>query len=505
MTQMAHKPVKEHAVSLINLLVILLILAGFAIRLYDLKDPPLDFHASRQLRSAIISRAFFYQATGDEGSLLSEQAETLSQLERYEPPIMEWLVSRMDLIYGEEVFWTGRIFSSFFWAIGGLFIFLLGRKIASPAAGITVLLIYFFLPFSILASRSFQPDPWMCTWVVITAWLLTRWLERHSWKTAVWVGIAGGFTLLIKPFAGFFVGFMLLDALLASVDRKNWKQLLIQVICSGMMMLIPSLVYYLILSPARSGDFLSFWVVSLSGLVKTSGFYASWIAMLKGLTGLILPILGIWGVLLIENRGFRGMMIGWWIGYVAYGLFVPYQIMTHEYYSLILVPMIAISVSPVIRLLLQKTREMGKFASISAGILLILTAAYGGYAACGTLRGTDYSLEPVSWQRVGEAIPAGEPFVALTADYGMRLIYYGWRMPSSSWPDRNDQTLFELAGRQEEAFDTYFDSQTEGKNYFLVTAFSELERQPDLKQKLETFPVYAGGNGFNIYDLREQN
>ncbi|HOP01467.1 MAG TPA: hypothetical protein PKX58_04630 [Flexilinea sp.] len=86
----------------------------------------------------------------------------------------------------------------------------------------------------------------------------------------------------------------------------------------------------------------------------------------------------------------------------------------------------------------------------------------------------------------------------------MRLIYYGWRQPSLTWPDAKDDTLFQLAGTPQADFDTYFDSQTKGMNYFVVTALGELDNQPDLKKRLESFPVYAAGNGYIIYDLRNK-
>ena len=83
--------------STVEILLLLVILAaGFAVRVYDLKDPPLDFHATRQLRSAILSRAFYYQDASNADLSLVSQSKTLAQLETYEPPIMEWLVSRVN-------------------------------------------------------------------------------------------------------------------------------------------------------------------------------------------------------------------------------------------------------------------------------------------------------------------------------------------------------------------------------------------------------------------------
>ena len=42
-------------------LVLSLLILGAVLRFYDLTDPPLDYHPSRQLRGAIIARSIYYQ------------------------------------------------------------------------------------------------------------------------------------------------------------------------------------------------------------------------------------------------------------------------------------------------------------------------------------------------------------------------------------------------------------------------------------------------------------
>ena len=46
-------------------LALLAFLLGLAVRLYDLTDPPLDFHPTRQLHSALIARGMYYQNLDD--------------------------------------------------------------------------------------------------------------------------------------------------------------------------------------------------------------------------------------------------------------------------------------------------------------------------------------------------------------------------------------------------------------------------------------------------------
>ena len=61
MSQTSLRTLNDSRRSLLTLLALLVLLLGLGIRLVDLTDPPLDFHATRQLRSAILARAAYFQ------------------------------------------------------------------------------------------------------------------------------------------------------------------------------------------------------------------------------------------------------------------------------------------------------------------------------------------------------------------------------------------------------------------------------------------------------------
>lgn len=483
-----------------TVVLVLVFLLGFGIRLYDLTDPPLDFHPARQLRSALIARAVFYQLDTSADPLLRQQAVDLANLEVYEPPILEALVGFTDFLIGQEHFWVGRIYNALFWVIGGLALFALGRRYASFYAVLLALAFYFFLPFSVIASRSFQPDPWMVMWVLLFACVLYRWCERPSWKWALIGGALGGMAVLVKLVAVYFVGGMLAAVLLARLglrlarDRQAWAMILL--------VLAPALIYYGLLNPQRSAGFFSFWTVSLSGLVLTTNFYADWLVMvnyLMGLTNFMAALLGV----ALASRLVKPLLMGAWAGYGLYGLMFPYQYVTHEYYHLPLVALTALSLLPLLDALLHRLAQQPWVWRVAAAGVFLFTAGYSLWVARSVLYAASYTLEPASWARVGAAIPEGHSFVALTADYGMRLRYYGWRNMSASWPSSGDLRLLSLRGDQLLNTQAYFDEVTAGKDYFLVTAFSELEAQPELKAILyDHYPLYAEGNGFVVFDLQ---
>ncbi|MCL4824684.1 MAG: hypothetical protein KJZ57_10760, partial [Anaerolineales bacterium] len=95
-------------------------------------------------------------------------------------------------------------------------------------------------------------------------------------------------------------------------------------------------------------------------------------------------------------------------------------------------------------------------------------------------------------------IPAEAKVIALTQDYGYRVMYYGWRRVDL-WPQSSG--LMEIRGNVINVEKT-FAERALGKDYFLVTTFSQLDKQPDLKKILDGYPIAAQGDGFVLYDLR---
>jgi ABC-type transporter lipoprotein component MlaA len=89
--------------------------------------------------------------------------------------------------------------------------------------------------------------------------------------------------------------------------------------------------------------------------------------------------------------------------------------------------------------------------------------------------------------------------VALTQDYGSRLAYWGWQN-TAAWPYLGDFEYRQVRGGSLE-FTEAFEQLTQGNTYFLVTDFVELGRQPELRDRLKTYEVFAEGDGYVIYNL----
>ncbi len=490
------------------LLLSLLLLAGLALRFYDLTDQPIDFHPTRQLRGAIIARGMYYDMLTSADPVLREQAiASWFSTGQYEPPILERLVAYAYLLAGGEYLWISRIFTSIFWIISAIALFDIARRMAaSPAQGSSqiagaaalIAVAYFlFLPFAVQASRSFQPDPGMVMWIVLSVNMLYRWSERRSWKWAILAGVFGGIALLTKVVAFYIIGGAAVALVLYTLGiRRFWRDP--QVWAMIAIMVAPPAIYYLGRG-GRASEFFTTWTVELAHLLLQPSFYARWLNTVQGLMGLATLLAALVGVLIARPRP-RALLIGLWAGYVIYGLFLPYQMTTHSYYHLQLTPIIALSLVPLIEVILEKIGEQRWWWQVAFAGVVVVGLAFSAVVSIGEQKQEDHRVETAYWQEIASYLPVDGKIIALTQDYGYRLMYYGWRKVTL-WPNRGELNVAKLRGSEKE-FEEYFNKRVEDKSYFLITAFNQFRDQPDLQEYLEKYyPVVAEGVGYLIYDL----
>jgi 4-amino-4-deoxy-L-arabinose transferase-like glycosyltransferase len=401
---------------------------------------------------------------------------------------------------GQEAPWVARVYNSLFWIIAGLALFDLARRAVSPWAGLVSLGYYLILPFAVQASRSFQPDPGMVMWIVLTFYALYRWSEQErgaSWTWAILAGVFGGIGVLTKVVAAYLVGGAAVGMVLYTLGvRRFWRSL--QVWVMAVLMVTPTALYYGA-RPGRASEYFQGWTLSLSHLLLDPSLYVRWFSLVQSLMGLAALLLALTGVLLAIPR-LRGLLLGLWVGYIVYGLFLPYQMYTHSYYHLQLVPIVALSLAPAVGAILERLALQARLHRVLFAGIFLIGIAFSAWQSVAELKREDYRGEPAYWQQIASYLPTDGKIVGLTQDYGYRLEYYGWRKVSL-WPVRGERTLASLRGGTKE-FEDYFAKRTEGKDYFLITSFNQLSDQPDLKQYLpEHYPLIAQGSGYLIYDL----
>jgi len=495
-------------------IVVLVVLFSLAliIRLYDLTDLPLDFHPTRQLLSAIKARALFFETQPDGYS--SEKLETgiyFAKLKAgVEPVVFEQLVAFTYRFTGEQL-WIARIYSSLFWLIGAIFLFMLVRDLVSFEGAVLSTAYYLFFPYAIIASRSFQPDPLMVMLILSFCWMFWRWMtltlnpsptgKGVGVRVAVLAGLLGGFAIFIKFYAAFFV---IGAALGLALSRFTLRDLLrnAQVWAMTFLGVLPASIYLVYGFFIRGGLGDQFSGRFIPALLLNPLNYLQWMTKANMATGGIFIMLGLLGFIFTNDKTMRSFMAGLWIAYISYGLFFDYHIATHDYYQLPLIPIVAVSLSPLgswffsrlTEATLQRYQRSAVYVILLFGLLTVI------WSVRNQMKDVDYRPDAAMWAEIGEAVN-GKRVVALTQDYGSRLQYWGWQN-TDTWPTLGEMSYSQLRGGKIEMFDEMFESYTGKRDLFLVTDFDELKAQTQLRDRLSSYTIFREGDGYIIYTLR---
>jgi hypothetical protein len=273
---------------------------------------------------------------GSSADFCPQQAIFWQSTGQYEPPILERVVALTYLLIGKEYIWIARLYNSLFWVIGGLVLYLLAYRMATrntrakdidtpnwvPVSSAMVSLAYYLvLPFSVQASRSFQPDPGMVTWIVLSSYALYRWTEERSWKWSILAGAFAGMAVLTKALAFYIVFFAALAMIIAAHNilhnrlvMRAWLNMLkdLQAWCIGLLMVTPTVIYYMGRG-GRAGEYFTTWTLSLLHLLIEPLFYLRWLNLVQQLFTPVALVIALLGIVLARGR-MRALLVGLWSG-----------------------------------------------------------------------------------------------------------------------------------------------------------------------------------------------
>jgi hypothetical protein len=485
-------------------LLVVLFIGALGIRLLDLTDLPNDFYMVRQYRSLLIARGMYYAHFPTAPAWQRDVAVAQWKNEGLiEPPIMESLTALTYHIIGEQI-WVGRVYASLFWLVGGLAVWLLSKELSMRGGGVVALAYFMFLPFGMTASQAFLPDSLMTALIVWSFWALFRWEKRRTWKSAILAGVLTGLAILVKsvavfPLLGAAAGLVLSRGSVKRIlaDKQTW---VVAVITA-----IPTIIFYfygLVIVGTLSGQFgLRFFPT----LLKDPSFYVRWLFTAAGIVSFSAMLLSLAGILLFRIKAPRFLVVGAWLGYIVFGFAFPYHFITHDYYHMSLIPIIAMGLIPVADLLFRQiTEQKGWLWRLFFAGLVLLGVTMQMWLERNYLVSNDYRSEVAYWQDLGRKIGYDKNIIELSGDYGYRLAYFGW-VSGSHWATIADDSLRALAGQASPDFAATFVEQTAGKDLFVVTSPPEWQNQPELRDFLTThYPLIAQDqdDGYWIFDLK---
>jgi len=420
-----------------------------------------------------------------------------------EPTILENIVAFTYRVAGGEYVWIARIYSSFFWVLGGVALFFLVKEMVSTDGAYLALTYYLFVPFGIVASRSFQPDPLMTALIVFSWWTFYRWYRTSTWKWALLAGVSTGAAMLVKSTAVFFLVFGF--AVLVLNKEKIGKlikdtQVWVIVFLSS----LPVLAYHIYgvfvvgsLGKQFQGRF-------FPEMLKELKYYLRWKNAVGAVTGHeFFFVAAILGLLFFVRKKELGLLLGIWFGYILYCLFFTYHITTHYYYHLPIIPLTALLLAGLFEVLIKYFKSMAvviPLARIGLGVILLVGMGGGYYM----LQNDDYRNEPIYYKKVADFVGHESKVIALSQDYGNRIAYFGWIKPKPWKIGINIDQTPHLNGEMD-PFEEYFREYTTGYDYFVITRINEFHRQEQLQDLLyENFEILEEGGGYIIFDLNKE-
>lgn len=481
-------------------LILLVFVTGLTVRLYDLADPPLDFHPTRQLHAALIARGMLYEQDDQVPAWQREMAVMQWRAEGLiEPQVFERLTAWAYRLAGGPDLRIPRLFAILAWVAAAVFLVWLAVDAAGSSGALAAALFFLVWPYGVVASRAFQPEPLVVALIAACLWAAVRWERNRGWGWAVSTGLLAGLAVFVKTVAVFFVGpalavLVLWQGGLARLrDRQVWA--------AAGLGILPSALYYI------DGVFLRGYLVTQFGgrffpeMWIDPAFYLRWVNNLGRAVSFEIVLLAAVGAFLVRRPLYRAVLLALWGGYFIYGMALPHHISTHDYYHLLLYPAIALGLAGLGEAAAARLRLSGRFARLAAAWIFLAALAVYAYNARTTLKRFDAAAQARVWEEIGHLLGPGASTAALVPDYGGGLKYWGWINPAL-WPTENEIQWQESLGDVSE-FTARFDEIAAGKDFFIITLFDELERQTDLKSLLyERYPVYHQSPDYLIFDLR---
>lgn len=409
------------------------LLVTLVVRLLRVDQPLVENYVGRQVPTAMVARNL------ERGlGFLYPQLDTAPFPNYFpvEPPLYQVLVVGLRRASGGSLEASGRIVSAIATALAAWGLFGLVRRRENLGIALTSAMVFALLPVTIRYGRAFQPDALMLGGVVsgLHCWDMAGEGRRRAWLVPGWFLLALGFACKITSA-------VVLAPLYLAILRPPRSRMALLAAST----LLPALAWYawaghLIATggsrAAEGNRDIWFTVVGLSALANRETLaHIRRFFLLRSFTPLG-PILAGWGLAVNGHRlGPPGLWQCWGLFTLATLAMLAGKL-HHEYYWLVLSPVVAVGIARALAIL----RRHHRWLAVSVAIVLL---------------GSSFVLTRSTWQtpaewngleeaalQVRELVPAGallvasEPLLYQAGVRGCRLEFTGPAAvrAASEWP-----------------------------------------------------------------------
>ena len=444
-----------------------------------------------------MARGFYYD--GHRSVPASKQrlaAQNLKWQGYIEPPVMEAVTAGVYRITHREPPWFPRLLSAIAWVAAGGVLLLIARRLMCPAGAWIAAGIFLFLPFGVRAGVAFQPDPLMVLCTLIAVLAIVRYREMPS-AGRLWVASGlSGLAIVVKPGIPAFLLLAIFAAL--AFDTARGRAPARHFLIFGLLAVVPSIGYFVY------GTWIETFLDGqtdqkvIPGLWVDPDYWTGWARQILRILTPALIVLAAIGVLVADPPA-RRLLVAGWLGYLAFGLVFTYHVSTHDYYSLFLVPLAALSAGVAIPRLVQaavrRWGDAGRVA-VAASVAIAVVPALWEAWHWSRLRPTQ---SQATLRHIGARVSHSGRVLVLDGNYGLPLQYEGW-VGGDYWPSTGDLDYERVRGHRAAADRREFARTLTRFDWFVVLDEAEWSRQPSIREHAERrLTLVEQGSNFRIY------
>jgi len=330
---------------------LLIIILALTVRLYKINNTVLDWHAWRQADTASVTREYTKKGI----DLLHPTYHDLSNIPNFldnsqdgyrmvEFPIINALVALILKIMPNLDLVTTSRFISVALSLGTLTaLYYLVKKISSEKLALLSALTFALLPFSIYYSRVVLPEPAVLLFSTSSLCFFAYYLKKEKFNFYVLSVLTLAVAFLLKPFVAFLIPVYLVLAYQKFKNKIFFKP---QLYLFALLGIIPFILWRYWIQQYPEGIPDSDWLFNSTGIRFRPAwfrwlFYERLTKLILGFTGIIFFLANL---LKLKTKEVQ-IYAAWWLGIIIYFSVIATGNVRHDYYQVLLIPIICISVA----------------------------------------------------------------------------------------------------------------------------------------------------------------
>lgn len=461
---------------------ILIILLAFVVRLYKIDNPVADWHSFRQADTASVTREYVKHGINllephyqDVSNIQSGQ-DNLDGYRMVEFPMLNAGIAAVVILTGAPLEITSRLVSILFSLITLVSLFFLVQSTSGKRLAYLTVVVYSLLPYGIYYSRVIMPEPAMLAFATFSLAAFMKWIKSSNWRWAVaaWVGLV--LALLLKPFVLFLAPVYLVIAW-QKYRWQIWKHW--ELIIFAATSVVPLYAWREWITQFPSGIPVSDWLFNSNGIRLRPAWFR-WLGW-ERLTKLWL---GYVGIMLLPFNLIRLqpdlLLYGsWWLGILAYFIVIATGNVQHDYYQILAIPIVCISVARGAMILFDvlKKKMLDRLAAGLIGVILVVSLVLAWQQVKGY-----FSVNHWEYVEAGEAVNRLTPPDALIIAPAMGDTHFLYQTNRRGWP-----IGFEIE-----------DKVQKGADYYVTTSNDD-----EARELAEKYTVIEEGSRYIIIDLHQ--